>query len=195
MENKGEIREEQHSFYDGIREDYKIFWEGVDITIAVNTLKSNLPPERFEKISRIIDRWESLIWTEYNLGWTLWKGRQKGIDCSHFVAYSLWLPQWEKENTWSLDKKYWKNEVKIEDAMPGDLLMWPWHYDEDVGRKIWHVEIVIGKTADAKIITLWASGLSRKWDKYSQDGSKLSQYNCVGFAVREVENWMKILRV
>jgi hypothetical protein len=53
------------------------------------------------------------------------------------------LSDWKRENTWTLDAKYKKNEVKMSEAKPGDLLMWPWHYDRDVGRQIGHVEIVI----------------------------------------------------
>jgi hypothetical protein len=32
--------------------------------------------------------------------------------------------------------------------------MWPWHYDPDVKREIGHVEIVIWKTLDGKLVTL-----------------------------------------
>ena len=73
--------------------------------------------------------------------------------------------------------------------------MWPRHYDSDVGREIWHVELAIWKTVDWKIVTLWASGLSRKWNKYDSNGIKLPKHNCVWFSVREVESWMKFLRV
>jgi hypothetical protein len=69
--------------------------------------------------------------------------REKGIDCSHFVAYCLDLPEWKRENTWSLDEKYRENEVDIQNTEPGDLLMRPWHYDPDVKREIGHVELII----------------------------------------------------
>ncbi len=168
--------------------------ESDSINQALQNRKSNVPEERLSKVSEIMQKWEALVWVDYKLWWKLGEWWKEWIDCSHFVAYSLWLESWQKENTWSLDKKYKQDEVGIDDAKPWDLLMWPWHYDNNLGREIGHVEIVIWKTVDGKIVTLWASWLGRKWDKYSSDGKKLSKNNCVGFSVREKEEGMKILR-
>ena len=192
MDSLGEKEKKIPSFQE-FNDKLKDLKEGAFVYYATKTWKVKVPQERLWKVSKIFDRWEGLIWTEYELWWVLWENGG-GIDCSHFVAYSLWLPTWQKENTRSLDNKYKKNEVKIDDAKPWDLLMWPWHYDSDVGRDIGHVEIVVWKTLDGKIVTLWASGLSRKWDKYSSDGKKLSKHNCVGFSIREKEDGMRILR-
>ena len=106
----------------------------------------------------------------------------------------MWLPEWQKENTWSLDAKYKENEVPINNAKPWDLLMWPWHYDPDVKREIGHVEMVIWKTQDWKLVTLWASWISNPINKYTADGKKLPKHNCVWYTVRESKEWMRILR-
>ena len=177
------------------KENLKSLNECIDINMALKTRELNVSPERKNKVKSMIEKWWKLIWTEYHLWWTLGNtDYTKGIDCSHFVAYSMWLPEWEKENTWSLDAKYKKNEVAMSDAKPWDLLMWPWHYDPDVKRDIWHVEIVIWKTSNGKLVTLWASWISNPINKYTAEGKKLPKHNCVWYTVREPKKWMRILR-
>ena len=188
-----EKKEREFPIFKDLSNRLKGLKDSVVIKHATKTWKDEVPQERLEKVSKMFDKWIGLIWTEYNLWWTLWKNQARGIDCSHFVAYSLWLPSWKTENTWSLNNKY-KNEVKMDEAKPWDLLMWPWHYDPDVKREIGHVEIIVWRTAEGKIITLWASGESREWDKYTVNGEKLPRHNCVGFSIREKEDGMKILR-
>lgn len=164
------------------------------ILSALDGWKGYVPSDRIEKIDYFFERGFSLIWTEYVLWWTLWDGWKDWIDCSHFVAYALWMSDWKMENTWKLDEKYRDFEVDLLKAIPWDLLMWPWHYDPDVKREIGHVEIIVWRY-DEWFITLWASWLSRKWNKYNLDGDKLSYYNCVWFSVRKFEPWMRVLRV
>lgn len=177
------------------KENLKSLNERIDINMALKTRELNVSPERKNKVKSMIEKWWKLIWTEYHLWWTLGNtDYTKGIDCSHFVAYSMWLPEWKKENTWSLDAKYKKNEVAMSDAKPWDLLMWPWHYDPDVKRDIWHVEIVIWKTSNGKLVTLWASWISNPINKYTAEGKKLPKHNCVWYTVREPKKWMRILR-
>ena len=168
--------------------------EQIIVKNVLTSRESKVPNERKDKVISMIKKWEELIWTEYHLWWILWEDDKRGIDCSHFVAYCIWLSNWQKENTWSLDAKYKNNEVSLSEATSWDLLMWPWHYDPDVKREIGHVEIIIWKTEDWNFVTLWASGLSRKWNKYTSDGEKLEKYNCVWFSVRNQEKWMRILR-
>lgn len=165
-----------------------------DINSAITTREAKVPKERNAHVYEIFQKWIQLIWTEYNLWWTLGIGNARGIDCSHFAAYCIWLSNWEKENTWSLDDKYKDTEVPMDDAEPWDLLMWPWHYDVDLKREIGHVEIVIWRTEDWKFVTLWASWLSRVWNKYTLDWKLLEKHNCVWFSVRNQEKWMRILR-
>ena len=177
------------------KENLKNLNERVEINLALTTWKSNVPPERKNKVKSMIEKWEKLVGTEYHLWWTLGTtDYTKWIDCSHFVAYSMWLPEWQKENTWSLDAKYKKNEVPMKDAKPWDLLMWPWHYDPDVKREIGHVEMVIWRTQEWKLVTLWASWISNPINKYTADGKKLPKHNCVWYTVREPKDWMRILR-
>ena len=167
--------------------------EPTTIKNALASREANISKERKEKVVNMIMRGNELVWTEYHLGWTL-EEDNKGIDCSHFVAYCMELPNWQKENTWKLDDKYRETEVPIEDAKPGDLLMWPWHYDPDVKREIGHVEIVIWKTLDGKLVTLWATWISNPINKYTAEGKKLPKHNCVWYTVREPKEWMRILR-
>lgn len=188
------IKESNSSFFQMLKVDSSGLDDSTVINHAIKTWKNQVSRERLEEVSKIFDKWVGLIWTEYKLWWLLWENGKTWIDCSHFVAYCLWMQDWQRENTWSLDSKYNGNEVKMSRMQPWDLLMRPWHYDPDVKREIGHVEIVIWKTKDNKIITLGASWLSRKWDKYTVDGKKLSKHNCVWFSVREQEPWMKILR-
>lgn len=177
------------------RDDLNILNELVSINIALSTWETKVSPERKKIVESMIKKWEKLVWTEYHLWWTLGStDRTKGIDCSHFVAYTMWLPDREHENTRSLDAKYKGNEVPMDDANPWDLLMWPWHYDPDVKRDIGHVEIVIWKTQDWKLVTLWASWISNPINKYTADGKKLPKHNCVWYTVRELKEWMRILR-
>ena len=165
-------------------------------TIVKNALTSreeNIPNERKEKVYSMIKKGDELVWTEYHLWWTL-EEDNKGIDCSHFVAYCMWLPNWQKENTRTLDDKYKETEVSVEEAKPWDLLMRPWHYDPDVKREIGHVEIVIWKTLNGKLVTLWATWISNPINKYTAEGKKLPKHNCVWYTVREPKEWMRILR-
>lgn len=195
MAEKLKYKESSEPFTERLRNSLRSLSEGISVSQALKSRNLKVSPERRHKVRNMLERWGRLIWTEYHLWWTLGTTDiTRGIDCSHFVAYSMWLSDWKRENTWTLDAKYKKNEVKMSEAKPGDLLMWPWHYDRDVGRQIGHVEIVIWKTFDGKLVTLWASWLSSEWNKYSADGKKLPKHNCVWYAVRTPKAWMRILR-
>lgn len=170
------------------------------VRFSLQTCKKWVSVDRIDFVSMILQRWLSLIWTEYVLWWSLWKWGRNGIDCSHFVAYCLWLSNWEMENTRKLDTKYKDNQISLKDAEVGDLLMRPWHYDPSIWREIWHVELFIGYQ-DYRIVTLWATWKDRKIVKYWPEWEVLDHYNCVWFSIRTIEQeegifgkWMRLLR-